>query len=119
MILRHSFPIRVAHLVRLSDSSMKADRSDPDDHSDHDEAWRRVISGPLDVAGVQPLSSIVELDVGAVSWSGHGQPYNTDHYLALRFSRVQETIITSLAAADLPPRFEETAYALLVAAGIV
>jgi protein phosphatase len=96
---------------------MKADRSDPDDHTHHDEAWRRVISGPLDVAGVQPLSSIVELDVGAVSSSGHGQPYNTDHYLALRLSRVQETIITSLAAADLPPRFEETAYALLVADG--
>jgi serine/threonine protein phosphatase PrpC len=36
----------------------------------------------------------------------------------MRFSRVQETLVTSLAPGDLPPRFEEHAYVMLVADGL-
>jgi protein phosphatase len=85
---------------------------------DREDAWRGVVSSPLDIVGMQPLSSVVGLEVGAVSSCGAAQPCNTDHYLVIRLGRVQETMLTSLAAADLPPRFEESSFALLVADGL-
>ncbi len=74
--------------------------------------------GHLDVDYFRPLSSVVALDVEAVSVAGAASAHNTDHYLAIRLGRTQETLRSSLAAADLPPRFEEHAYALLVADGL-
>ena len=44
--------------------------------------------------------------------------HNTDHYLALRLGRLQETLASSLSAGDLPARFEEYAYAMVVADGL-
>jgi protein phosphatase len=55
--------------------------------------------------------------VGAASSCGRRHPHNTDHFLALRLGRLQETLLTSLHTADLPSRFEEYGYALLVADG--
>jgi PPM family protein phosphatase len=49
---------------------------------------------------------------------GRLRPQNTDHYLAIRLGRMQETIVSSLTPADLPPRFEEYGYAMLVADGL-
>ncbi len=89
-----------------------------DDQADRNEVWRDILSRPLDIAAFHPLSSALRLDVGAVSSCGKANSYNTDHYLAVRLGRLQETIITSLAAADLPPPFEEYAYAMLVADGL-
>ena len=80
--------------------------------------WRSVIAQPVDVADFHPLSSALAVEVAAASVCGRLRPHNTDHYLAIRFGRLQETIVTSLAAADLPPRFEEYAYAMLVADGL-
>ena len=80
-----------------------------------DSDWRAVLARPLTSP---PLPSIVELDVGARSDCGKIQPHNTDHYLAIRLGRVQQTIVTSLAATDLPADFEENGYGLLVADGI-
>jgi protein phosphatase len=87
-------------------------------HSEKDNAWRGLMASPVKIQAVQPFPATLTLDMAATSSSGAGRPYNTDHYLALRFSRMQETVITSLASADLPPRFEESAYALLVADGL-
>lgn len=80
--------------------------------------WRSVISQPVEIADYHPLSSALAVEVAAASVCGRLRPHNTDHYLAIRFGRLQETLITSLAAADLPPRFEEYAYAMLVADGL-
>ena len=80
--------------------------------------WRSVVSQPVDLADFYPLSSALAVEVAAASVCGRLRPHNTDHYLAIRFGRLQETIVTSLAAADLPPRFEEYAYAMLVADGL-
>ncbi len=82
---------------------------------DREEEWRAALSKPLDVRKFQP--SEVELEVAASSVAGN-QPYNSDHYLALRLGRLQETLVTSLASGDLPPRFQEYAYAMLVADGL-
>src|SRR5262249_31398831 len=39
-------------------------------------------------------------------------------FLALKLGRFEETVMTSLAASDLPSRFEEYGYAMLVADGL-
>ena len=82
------------------------------------EQWRAVISGPVEVQPFAGESSAFAVEVSATSMCGKRRAQNTDHYLAIRLSRVQETLLTSLAAADLPPRFEEYSYAMLVADGI-
>lgn len=66
----------------------------------------------------QPLSAAIALDVAGISVAGKKQAHNTDHYAVLRLGRMQEMLTTSLSPADVPPRFEEYAYSLLVADGI-
>jgi protein phosphatase len=83
-----------------------------------DSAWRAILAKRLDVSRFQPVYSIVEVDVGARSDCGLIQPHNTDHFLAIRIGRVQNTLVTSLAAEDLPPDFHEYGYALVVADGL-
>ena len=80
--------------------------------------WRSVISQPVDITPFRPLSSTASVQVAALSVCGKLRPHNTDHYLAIRLGRMQETITSSLGTADLPPRFEEFGYALLVADGL-
>jgi len=86
--------------------------------SDNGINWREVVSRPLRGDTSWPLSSEVRLEVAGASARGKVQPYNTDHYLAIRLGRLQETLISSLSDADLPPRFEEYGYAMLVADGL-
>src|SRR5688572_18719821 len=81
------------------------------------EQWRAVISGPVEMHSFAGESSAFAVDVSATSICGKLRLQNADHYLAIRLSRAQETLLTSLAAADLPPRFEEYSYAMLVADG--
>ena len=82
------------------------------------EQWRAVISRPLEIQAFAPVSSEIAVEIGAASFCGTLHSQNTDHYLAVRLGRTQRTLRTSLAAADLPPRFEESSYAMLVADGI-
>ena len=84
----------------------------------HDQQWRAVISRPLETQPFVSASSDLCVEVGAASVCGKLHSQNTDHYLAVRFGRTQQTILTTLAAADIPPRFEEHSYALLVADGV-
>jgi len=88
--------------------------------TDNDARARRraALAGALDAETFQSLASAIAVDVGAASVSGTMQPWNNEHYLALRVGRTQETVVSSLPAADLPGRVEEHAYALLVADGI-
>ena len=59
-----------------------------------------------------------ELSIDFVTSEDIGDLVSEGIDLAIRFGRLQETLVTSLAAADLPPRFEEYAYAMLVADGL-
>jgi serine/threonine protein phosphatase PrpC len=85
---------------------------------DTDALRRAAVAGPLDVDRFEPLSSATALDIAAVSVKGTLRAHNTDHYLAIKATRGLETLVSSLAEADLPPVFEEHAYAVLVADGI-
>src|SRR5215470_2038014 len=80
--------------------------------------WRAAVSRPIDAQAFQPVSASIGLEVAGVSVCGKTQLQNTDHFVAIRLGRMQETLTTSLAAADLPPRFEEYAYSMLVADGL-
>ena len=46
------------------------------------------------------------------------QQRNDDHYLVVRLGRNQETLMTSLSAAEMPPRFDEWGFVMLVADGL-
>jgi protein phosphatase len=82
------------------------------------QPWRGAASRSLNVGSFQSSSSSVTVEIAAASVCGELRSHNTDHYLAIRLGRMQETLLTSLMAADLPPRFEEFGYAMLVADGL-
>ena len=63
------------------------------------------------------LSSAIRVDFAARSHPGQ-QPANEDHYLVLRLGRYQETLATSLPDGEVPARFDETGYGILVADGM-
>jgi len=85
---------------------------------DPDIRWRRVVSAPVATESFTPESSRADLELAATSICGRLRADNTDHYMAIRLGRLQETLLTSLSASDLPPRFEEFAYAMVVADGL-
>jgi protein phosphatase len=93
--------------------------SDRADDAETDEARRRaVFSQPLTTREFRPLSSSVKVAIAARSHRGAAQRFNDDHYLVVRVGRTQETLATSLSDADVPSRFEENGYAMLVADGL-
>jgi PPM family protein phosphatase len=89
-----------------------------DQHDSARAEWRAAVSHPVVAPAFQPLSASIGLEVAGASVCGKTQVHNTDHYVAIRLGRMQETLTTSLAEADLPPRFEEYGYAMLVADGL-
>jgi serine/threonine protein phosphatase PrpC len=65
-----------------------------------------------------PFSSLVKVDVGALSHPGKVRPNNEDHYLVARFSRSAQTLLTNLPKGSVPARCDETAFAMVVADGM-
>jgi protein phosphatase len=88
------------------------------DEEDDSGARRRALSPVLGSDEFLPLSSTVKVEFGALSHPGKVRPVNTDHYLVAELGRHQRTVATSLSAADLPRRFDEYAYCMLVADGL-
>lgn len=64
-----------------------------------------------------PSSAYVEVTFGAKTRRGRHRAVNEDHYCVIELGRHQETLLTSLTAGELPPRFEEFGHAMLVADG--
>jgi protein phosphatase len=84
----------------------------------NDADRREVFSSQLNLARVDPLASSVHADFAARSHRGCVRRENDDHFLVFRFGRYQETLFTSLSSVDVPQRFDEGAYAAVVADGI-
>jgi protein phosphatase len=57
------------------------------------------------------------VEFGAHSRRSPLRAVNEDHYLVLHLGRHQETIVTSLPETQIPRRFDESAYGMLVADG--
>lgn len=85
---------------------------------DPNVVWRSTLSRPLEREVFQPLSAIATVEVAAASICGFVRPHNTDHYLAIRLTRAQDTLLSSLAESDLPQPFTEYGYAFAVADGL-
>jgi serine/threonine protein phosphatase PrpC len=65
----------------------------------------------------QPLSSSVKAEFAARSHPG-ARPTNEDHYLVLELGRHQKTLLTSLLDDEVPARFDEAGYGMVVADGM-
>jgi PPM family protein phosphatase len=83
-----------------------------------DAARLDALSPLLTVNDFRPLSATVRADIGVRSHQGHVRETNDDHFLVVRLGREQETVATSLPSCDVPDRFAESAYAMVVADGL-
>ena len=88
-----------------------------DDQPD-DIARRALLSSALGADDFRPASSMVRADIAARSHPGRMSASNDDHYLVVRLGRSEETLFTSLSSVDVPRRFDEYAFAAVVADGI-
>jgi protein phosphatase len=73
---------------------------------------------PVGVSASVPFSSLVGIDVSALSHTGHHRANNEDHFLVARLGRTLQTLITSLPAGDVPELSEEVNYVMIVADGM-
>jgi serine/threonine protein phosphatase PrpC len=64
------------------------------------------------------FSAQVRVDVAGLSHPGHVRPVNEDHFFVARFGRYLERLFTNLPEDEMPLRFEETGYGVVVADGI-
>jgi serine/threonine protein phosphatase PrpC len=64
------------------------------------------------------FSSLIQVDVSALSHTGHRRANNEDHFLVARLGRTLHTLTTSLSAGDVPEHTEEVNYVMVVADGM-
>jgi PPM family protein phosphatase len=66
----------------------------------------------------RPFSSLVRIDVSALSHPGLVRTNNEDQFFVTRATRSLETMLTSLPAGDVPERADEVNYLMVVADGM-
>jgi protein phosphatase len=64
------------------------------------------------------FSALVRVDVAGLSHRGRVRPNNEDHFFVARYGRYLERLCTNLPADEMPPRFDETGYGIVVADGL-
>lgn len=67
---------------------------------------------------LRPRSARVEVDLAGQSHQGKVRPNNEDHFLAVRFGRAMEALVTNLPDGAVPPLAREVGYAMVVADGV-
>ena len=75
-------------------------------------------AAPVTVQPFRPYSSLVRIDVSALTHPGHLRPNNEDQFFVTRLTRSLETMLTSLPAGDVPQRADEVNYLMVVADGM-
>jgi protein phosphatase len=65
-----------------------------------------------------PTSSLVHVDIAGLSHPGKVRSKNEDHFLVSRFGRFLEALETNLPADQVPRRFEDDGYGMVVADGM-
>jgi protein phosphatase len=63
-------------------------------------------------------SSLVAVDLAAISHPGKVRKNNEDHFIATRFDRTMRTLASNLPEGEVPSLHSETVYGLLVADGV-
>ncbi len=66
----------------------------------------------------RPYASTVRVDAAGLSHRGRVRADNQDHYLVARVGRSLDTLISSLPTGEVPDRFDETGYVMMVADGM-
>src|SRR5688500_4321694 len=66
----------------------------------------------------RPISSLVRLDVSAVSHAGHVRHNNEDQFFVTKATRSLQTMLTSLPDGDVPERADEVNYVMIVTDGM-
>jgi protein phosphatase len=66
----------------------------------------------------EPFSSSMAVEVFGISDLGHVRPNNEDHYLVARVGRALETLFSNLHENSAGLKFDEAAYAMVVADGV-
>jgi len=66
----------------------------------------------------RPYSSLVRIDVSALSHPGHARANNEDQFFVTKLARSLETMLSSLPPGDVPARAEEVNYVMVVADGM-
>ena len=89
-----------------------------DEKAPHVDDLSRALAPLIDLPDFRPLSSRVRIEFGAASHAGKVRHVNEDHYLVARLGRSQETLATTLADAEVPAKFDEFGYAMVVADGL-
>ena len=87
------------------------------DDAHHQPGWRSIPRFPGNIDSPAP-SPRVDVDFGAHSRRGPLRAVNDDHYLIVRFGRNHETLRSSLPDGEIPPRYDEYAYGMVVADGM-
>src|SRR5258705_714049 len=64
------------------------------------------------------ISSLVQVDLAAMSHPGKVRSTNEDYYLVARLERAMRTMLTNLPAGSVPDRSVETGYGIVVADGM-
>jgi Serine/threonine protein phosphatase len=88
-----------------------------DDSEETEPEEPDVLASKLTDGTFPPLSSTVSVQVAARSHRG-GRPENGDHFLIVELGRYQQTIATNLPDGQVPVRFEEAGYGMIVADGL-
>jgi serine/threonine protein phosphatase PrpC len=66
----------------------------------------------------RPISSLVEVEFGAVTHPGLRRKTSDDHFVIVQFGRNQQTIASSLPPDAVPDKFDECGYGMVVADGM-
>jgi serine/threonine protein phosphatase PrpC len=73
---------------------------------------------PLVDSRHRPFSSLVHVDISALTHTGHRRDNNEDQFFVAKVSRALETLMTSLSPGDVPDRADELNYLMVVADGM-
>jgi serine/threonine protein phosphatase PrpC len=88
------------------------------DNTDNDTVEVPPPVEPAEADSPRAWSSLVTVDVGALTNPGRVRPNNEDHFLAARFGRSLLTLKTNLPAGAVPDQFDDVGYVLVVADGV-
>ena len=88
------------------------------DKNSADTVKQLLLVAPSTAEAPRAWSSLVGIDLGALTDPGKVRPNNEDHFLAARLGRSLLTLKTNLPAGAVPDQFDEVGYVLIVADGV-
>ncbi|HKR13898.1 MAG TPA: protein phosphatase 2C domain-containing protein [Pyrinomonadaceae bacterium] len=82
------------------------------------EATNNDVEKPMDETPPVPFSSLVAVDVFAMSDKGHVRAHNEDHFMVVRCGRAIETVMSNFGESQPGDLFEESGFGMIVADGV-